>query len=266
MNPLRLYARFEKVDHAARMVYGYASTEALDSHGEIVRKDAVAAALPDFMRWGNIREMHQASAVGKAKEAQIDEHGLWLGAKIVDDDAWEKVKEGVYSGFSIAGHVTGRDPIEPHVITGCHLSEISLVDRPANPEAVFTMFKADLAKAGLAQAGFAQAGLAKEGRRNSADDLERIQAIHDQACALGADCAGVTGSEIDAVAKLERSIAALDAEWRGLAAKLDRLAASPAPTKGRLRAIAKSEDGIAVAPAGSVHDLIKASLRQPMAL
>jgi phage head maturation protease len=246
MNQLRLYAKFEKVDQVQRMVYGYASTEALDSHGEIVRKDAIAAALPDFMRWGNIREMHQASAVGKAKEAAMDEHGLWLGAKIVDDEAWEKVKEGVYSGFSIAGTVTARDSEAPNVITGCLLSEISLVDRPANPEAVFTMFKA-----------------AGDPSADERDDTDLVQAIHDQAVELGAACPGHDGTA--ALARLEDNIAALDAEWRRIAGRLDALAATPAPARGAVRAIAKSEDSGAVPPA-NVHDLIKASLKQPFAL
>src|SRR5262249_282154 len=104
-----------------RMAYGYASAAALDSQGEVVRKEALAAALPDYMRFANIREMHQPSAIGVAKEAAIDEKGLWLGAKVVDDEAWKKVVEGVYKGFSIGGFVTSRDPGDPTVITGIDL-------------------------------------------------------------------------------------------------------------------------------------------------
>ena len=42
------------------MVFGYASTEAQDAHGEIIRRDAIAAALPEYMQFGNIREMPPA--------------------------------------------------------------------------------------------------------------------------------------------------------------------------------------------------------------
>ena len=63
---MRLYAKITKVDAAERMVFGYASTEALDSQGEIVKREALEAALPDYMRFANIREMHQPSAVGVA--------------------------------------------------------------------------------------------------------------------------------------------------------------------------------------------------------
>lgn len=127
------------------MVYGYASTEAVDSQGEIVDKAAIEAALPDYMRFGNIREMHTLSAVGKTQSANVDTKGLFIQAKIVDKDAWEKVKEGVYNGFSIGGRKLASVGNRIKRLT---LSEISIVDRPANPEAVFTMVKFDNLKKG----------------------------------------------------------------------------------------------------------------------
>ncbi|MGH7088272.1 MAG: hypothetical protein ACREFQ_05175, partial [Stellaceae bacterium] len=59
---LQLYWPIAKLDQEARLVYGYASTEAKDSQGEIVKKEALEAALPGYMRFANIREMHQPSA------------------------------------------------------------------------------------------------------------------------------------------------------------------------------------------------------------
>ncbi|GGF22798.1 hypothetical protein GCM10011611_31060 [Aliidongia dinghuensis] len=259
---MRIYAPLQKIDEEQRMVYGYASTEALDSQGEIIKREAIEAALPGFMRFGNIREMHQPSAVGKAKGATIDDKGLYLAAKIVDDDAWAKVKEGVYSGFSVAGQVTARDPMQKHVITGCQLSEISLVDRPANPEAVFEMFKAG--------------GLEKIGRRNSKADLAHIQAIHDHAAELGASCPGCAGGDDedddegsggggDTVAKLARSLGRLTQDYARLAARIGRIEDQPLPARGALRAIAKHEDQgrhPADEPADT-NGLIKAALARP---
>ena len=138
---MRFYWPIQKLDHEQHMVWGYASTEAEDEQGEVIRRDALAAALEDYMRFANIREMHQPSAVGIAEEAAIDERGLYLGARIVDGEAWEKVVAGVYKGFSIGGHVTARDPADRNIVTGLALSEISVVDRPANPEAVFDCWK-----------------------------------------------------------------------------------------------------------------------------
>ena len=49
-----------------------------------MKREALEAALPDYMRFANIREMHQPSAVGVATEAEMDERGLYLAAHIVD--------------------------------------------------------------------------------------------------------------------------------------------------------------------------------------
>lgn len=147
---LRIFVPILKKDNDKKEVYGYASTEALDSQGEVVEKDAVVKALPGYLgevdpttgrfRFGNVREMHQPSAVGKAIRVKIDEKGLFLGAKIVDKNAWEKVKEGVYAGYSIGGRVIKKIG---NRIKDIKLTEISLVDRPANPDAVFSMVKID---------------------------------------------------------------------------------------------------------------------------
>ena len=137
---MNIFAEICKVNDEERMVYGYASTEALDVQGERVTKDAIAAALPDYMRFANVREMHQPSAVGVTKSAELDDNGLYIGAKVIDDVAWSKVKGGVYKGFSIGGKSTTK---VDGVISGLRLTEISLVDRPANPECVIDLWKGE---------------------------------------------------------------------------------------------------------------------------
>ena len=139
---MRLYGSLTKVDAEQRIVEGYASTECVDRAGEIVTKAAVEDALDGWLEFGNIRQMHQLSAVGKAIEATIDEKGLWISAKIVDDAAWKKVIEKVYRGFSIGGKTLARDKDDRKIITKIRLDEISLVDRPANPEAVIDLWRA----------------------------------------------------------------------------------------------------------------------------
>ena len=163
---MRFYWPIAKVDAEQRMVWGYASTAALDDQGETVTREALAEALDGYMRFANIREMHQNSAVGVAKQADIDDKGLYLAAKIVDDEAWRTVVEGVYNGFSIGGRVTARDPVNRKVITRLALTEISIVDRPANPEAVFDCWKSS-------------AGVALEGNSGAEPSL------HPQVAALG---------------------------------------------------------------------------------
>lgn len=139
---VKAFIPLSKVDAEQRMVWGYASTDNLDSQGEVVTRKAIEDALPEYMNFANIREMHSMSAVGVCKQADMDDRGLYIAVKVVDGNAWTKVQEGVYKGFSIGGRVMpgGR---EGNSITKMRLTEISLVDRPANPECVIDAWKAD---------------------------------------------------------------------------------------------------------------------------
>ena len=143
----KLYAEIAKMeaqDDGTVKVWGYASSEAVDSDGEIIAAEAMKAAIPDYMKFGAVREMHGSNAAGTAIEINVEDDGrTFFGAHIVDPVAVTKVKTGVYKGFSIGGSVTARDELNKSQITGLKLTEISLVDRPANPDAVFTCFKAD---------------------------------------------------------------------------------------------------------------------------
>lgn len=146
----KLYAEIAKMeaqDDGTVKVWGYASSEAVDSDGEIIAAEAMKAAIPDYMKFGAVREMHGSNAAGTAIEINVEDDGrTFFGAHIVDPVAVTKVKTGVYKGFSIGGSVTARDELNKSQITGLKLTEISLVDRPANPDAVFTCYKADKPK------------------------------------------------------------------------------------------------------------------------
>lgn len=164
-----VYGRIEKVDHAADgtiHVFGVASTESVDDQGEIVLADAMRAAIPGYMQFPALRSMHQLDAAGTTLTAEVGEDGLTrIEAHVVDPIAALKVKNNVFRGFSIGGRVTKRDADNPKIITGIQLNEISLVDRPANPEAVMECWKASLndiegsdMKPGLATIGDTPAG------------------------------------------------------------------------------------------------------------
>lgn len=294
---MKIFVPIAKIDDEQRFVYGYATTEALDAQGEVVKRAAIEAALPAYMRYANIREMHQLSAVGVAEAADLDEKGLYLKAKVVDDEAWAKVKAGVYKGFSIGGRVTGRDADDRKLITGVELHEISLVDRPANPEAMIDAFK------------IWGGPVEKIGARNSQADLERIQRVHDTAVELGASCAathdetsdddddtddgmddhmddGMSDEDDDDLAAVAKRVprramlaklARISDRMASLAKiveaqgrLLQRLAEEPAPPKYmNLRAVEKADDGRA-APAEEAPrtalDAIKKAHRNPIRL
>jgi hypothetical protein len=67
-------------------------------------------------------------------------------ADIVDDNEWNKVLKGVYTGFSIGGSYAKKwtDPVEKSAKRyTAKPSEVSIVDVGCNPDATFCMVKAD---------------------------------------------------------------------------------------------------------------------------
>jgi HK97 family phage prohead protease len=126
-----------------RIVEGYASMPNLDDQGDVVPVEAIEAALPSFMEWGTLRAMHTKIAAGKVLAARVDRNGLWIKAQVTDDDSWQKVQNGTYLGFSIGGDVKdiAHRPDGSRMITAIRLNEISLVDRPANPQCRISVVK-----------------------------------------------------------------------------------------------------------------------------
>lgn len=140
-NDLKQYIQFTKVDEDKRIVEGVVSSESVDSQGEVITADAMKRAMSDYMNWANIREMHQPKAVGRTLKIWQEGDKTKIQGKVVDNEAWEKVKERVYNGFSIGGRKLKQIG---NKVTDIMLSEISLVDRPANPDAVLLMIKRDI--------------------------------------------------------------------------------------------------------------------------
>lgn len=141
-------SKVEENDDGTIDVHGIASTEARDVDGETVTKGAMEAAFPDYFKHGDtgpLRAMHQPIAAGYVYKAEVNAAGeTEISAKVVDPVEILKVKTGVYKGFSIGGKkLPGGYDAKTKTITKMRLTEISLVDRPANPEAVITMFKGD---------------------------------------------------------------------------------------------------------------------------
>jgi len=197
------FASFTKAKPEERVVVGYASSERIDGQNDIVDSDALKGALEDYMQWANLREMHQPKAVGKVLSAvpikgtvRLSDgsqlvNPLRIIAKIVDEDAWQKVKAGILKGFSIGGKVVNAitqkvNGKEIRRITGLTLNEISLVDRPANPDARIVMLKRDDSLDADAIAKMVKAGQINEVIRKAKvadpqDILPMIQQLRNQA-------------------------------------------------------------------------------------
>jgi hypothetical protein len=146
---VRLSLPFAKVDKERRIVSGFASLDNIDKQGDIVTAEASMKAFSAFR--GNIREMHQPSAVGKMVSFKQDKYfdpntkkfynGVFVSAYVSKgaQDAWEKVLDGTYTGFSIGGRMNKWDDgydeksdATIRIIKDYDLVELSLVDSPAN--------------------------------------------------------------------------------------------------------------------------------------
>lgn len=138
------FSKVEEKDDGTIEVWGIASSESIDAQGEIVTPDAMKAAIPDYMKFGAIREMHQPIAAGTALEMSVNAEGMTeIHAHVVDPVSVKKVKANVLKAFSIGGASVDRDKVAKNKITSLRLTEVSLVDRPANPDAIVQMWKAD---------------------------------------------------------------------------------------------------------------------------
>jgi archaellum component FlaC len=146
---VRLSMPFGKIDTEKRIVSGFASLDNVDKQYDIVTTEASMSAFAKFR--GNIREMHQPSAVGKMisfkEEKYFDPEskkfykGIYVSTYISKgaQDAWEKVIDGTYTGFSIGGRMNKWDDgyneeldKAIRIIKDYDLVELSLVDSPAN--------------------------------------------------------------------------------------------------------------------------------------
>ncbi|MBS1727382.1 MAG: hypothetical protein JST51_11725 [Armatimonadetes bacterium] len=142
VNPLYLYCPIERVDDDKREITAYAFTqEVVDGEGGTrLKRSAMEAATPDYMQWANVRRMHQPDAVAVAASVDWDQKGALMVVRVEDDDAWSKVKAGVYKGLSVGVRPTmmrGKD------VESCVWFETSLVDRPKDPGAKFLALRAD---------------------------------------------------------------------------------------------------------------------------
>jgi hypothetical protein len=148
-NNVRLSMPIGKIDVERRMVSGFATLDNVDRQGDIVTTESSVEAFKNFR--GNLREMHQPSAVGKIVSFKEDKYfdpsdkkfysGVYVSAYVSKgaQDAWEKVLDGTYTGFSIGGNIKTWDDAYDEkidktirVIKTYELHELSLVDNPAN--------------------------------------------------------------------------------------------------------------------------------------
>jgi len=182
-----------KVDQERRIVSGFATLDNVDKQNDIVTTEASLAAFKKFR--GNLREMHQPSAVGKVVSFKEDRYfdpntkkfysGVYVSAYVSKgaQDTWEKVLDGTLTGFSIGGSIKKYDDsfdenLEKavRIIKEYELSELSLVDNPANQFAnVISIEKGELG-------GFLAKAVIDNVYWCSSDDIVRLSKDSDESC------------------------------------------------------------------------------------
>ena len=135
----------EKLEDGTLMVYGKATDDSLDIDEQICDAGWLATAMPEwFKTGGNVREQHSNIAAGVAKELDSKADGFYINVHVVDPVSVKKTETGVFKGFSIGIRsprvVRDSKAANGRIIDG-QIVEVSLVDRPANPNAKLIMAK-----------------------------------------------------------------------------------------------------------------------------
>ena len=182
-----------KVDQERRIVSGFATLDNVDKQGDIVTTEASIEAFKKFR--GNLREMHQPSAVGKVVSFKEDRYfdpqvkkfysGVYVSAYVSKgaQDTWEKVLDGTLTGFSIGGNITKSDDMydekidkSVRIIKEYDLHELSLVDNPANQFAnVISIEKGQLS-------GYLAKAVVDTVYWCKTDDIVRLSKDSDESC------------------------------------------------------------------------------------
>jgi hypothetical protein len=151
IGPIFIGVPFTKVDVEKRTVTGIVTDELLDRQGDVVDYETAKAFFTDDKLWpGNIREQHDPKKPVGSKVGAVPndtDKCVELTAYVSEacPDTWTKCQDGTLKGFSIGG--SGRRVVEKQGDKTINrlflqsLAEVSLVDNPANPRAMFTVAK-----------------------------------------------------------------------------------------------------------------------------
>lgn len=142
-----IYARIVKSEMQADgtcIVTGVATDDTLDVDQQVCDPDWLKRAMPDWFKWGNIREQHSHIAAGVATEYELKGDQHWITCRVVDPNSVRKVEAGVLKGFSIGIRnprvMSDTDAPGGRIVDG-DIVEVSLVDRPANPSCLLSLAK-----------------------------------------------------------------------------------------------------------------------------
>jgi len=208
------YARIikqEKQEDGTLLVYGKATDDSLDIDQQICDATWLDRAMPEwFKSGGNIREQHSHIAAGVAKEYEQKSDGHYIQALVVDPLSVKKVETGVLKGFSIGIKaprvVRDQKAANGRIIDG-QIVEVSLVDRPANPNA-----KLMLAKSVDGETSLKQVEELVETDTEKGSKMETIKQIAELAKGLTADSVKFDQTAFDTARKALAELIVVEAK------------------------------------------------------
>ena len=203
-------SKTEKLEDGRLLIEGVATSEALDSQGDILDYEGSKAA---FGKWrGNLREAHDPKKpVGKALDVIPDDEGRAIGVKAFISagakDTQEKVLDGTLAMFSVGGDAPRKTKTEKvggktaRRVLEWDMTELSLVDVGANPDAGFSLAKGETASEAISEVAKDDMEMARKcakcGGEMEHDEME-----------MCAKCNTAKGEAVEASAKPEETKAA----------------------------------------------------------
>jgi len=136
--------KWDRDENGDLIVYGKATGPDLDLDGQICDPKWLKTAMPTWMEFGNVREMHQPIAAGIGIELEEQGTDWMLRSKCIDPNTARKIENGVLKGYSVGiknPQVTKDAAAPGGRIVGGNIIEVSYVDRPCNPTAKMTICK-----------------------------------------------------------------------------------------------------------------------------
>ncbi len=152
---LNKFMALTKVDVAQKRIYGTFTAEVVDKSGEVADYETTKAALKAWSddihkvskgkSLGNIRKMHGKEVCGKVVEINFDDVAKAVhGCVEADEKTVDEAANGILNGFSIGGSYAKKwaDPVHKGKTRFTPvIAEISVVDNPCVPSAVFDFIK-----------------------------------------------------------------------------------------------------------------------------
>jgi hypothetical protein len=135
----------ERDENGDLIVTGRATSDDLDGDQQRCDPTWLKTAMPEWFKFGNVREQHGKNAAGVAETLENDGNAWIVTTRVTDPVAAHKVETKTYKGYSIGikdARVV-KDAAAPNgrIVNG-RIVEISLVDRPCNPTCTLELAKA----------------------------------------------------------------------------------------------------------------------------